>query len=248
MRVAVMGATGRIGRYTVDALMQSGHETVPISRSTGVDAYTGAGLDEALVDVDVVVDVSNTRSQGETGIVDFFGTVSGNLLAAEDRAGVGHHVLLSIVGIDHHQNVPHYAGKREQERRVTAGPIPWSVVRATQFHDFAAMVAGWTLRDGTATIAPLLVQPIAQQEVGEMLAEIATGAPLGRPIDIAGPETQDLVDMARRTFAARGQEVRLVPTWRGPFDSSMAGEVLLPADGARLGTVTFEDWLAAGAQ
>jgi uncharacterized protein YbjT (DUF2867 family) len=248
MRVAVVGATGRIGQYTVDALTRSGHETVPISRSSGVDARTGAGLDEALAGVDVVVDVSNTQSQGEAEIVDFFGTVTGNLLAAEERAGVGHHVLLSIVGIDHDQPVPHYAGKREQERRVAAGPIPWSVVRSTQFHDFAAMVAGWTLQDGTATVAPLLVQPIAPQEVGEILAEVATGKPLGHAIDIAGPGTEDLVDMARRTFAARGEKVRLVPTWRAAFDMSMAGEVLLAGDDARLGRVTFDDWLDAGAR
>jgi uncharacterized protein YbjT (DUF2867 family) len=194
--------------------------------------------------VDVVVDVCNTRSQDEAQIVDFFGTVTGNLLAAEDRVGVGHHVLLSIVGIDHDQHVPHC----EQERRVMAGPIPWSIVRSTQFYDFAAMVAGWTLHDGTATIAPVLVQPIAQWEVGAMLAEVATGAPLGRTIEIAGPETQDLVDMARRTFAARGEKVRLMPTWRGLFDMSMAGEVLLPGDGARLGSITFDDWLAGGAR
>lgn len=248
MRIAVMGATGRIGRFTVEALTQLGHETVPISRSTGVDAYTGAGLDEALAGVDVLVDVTNTRSQDEAEIVDFFGTITGNLLAAEERAGVRHHVLLSIVGIDHDQHVPHYAGKREQERRIMAGPISWSIVRATQFHDFAATVVSWTLRDGTAAIPPLLVQPIDQQEVGQMLAEVAVGAPLGRSIDIAGPDTQALVDMARRTFAARGEQIRLVPTWRGPFDTSMAGEVLLPGEGARLGRVTFEDWLAAGAQ
>lgn len=247
MRIAVMGATGRIGRYTVAALQRSGHETVPLSRSTGIDAYVGAGLDEALAGVDVVVDVCNTRAQDDATIVDFFGTTTGNLLAAEARVGVGHHVLLSIVGIHHGQRVPHYVGKREQERRLMAGPIPWSVVRSTQFHDFAAMAAGWTLEDGTATIAPLLVQPIDQREVGEMLAEVATGAPLGGRVDIAGPEVQDLVDMARRTFAARGEQVRLVPSWRGSFDTSMAGEVLLPDDGARLGSVTFDDWLAAGA-
>jgi uncharacterized protein YbjT (DUF2867 family) len=248
MRVAVMGATGRIGRYTVDALTRSGHETVPIARSTGVDGYTGVGLDDALAGVDAVVDVSNTRSQDEVEIVDFFGTATRNLLAAEDRASVEHHVLLSIVGLDHERHAPHYAGKREQERLVKAGPIPWTVVRSTQFHDFAAMVAGWTLQDGTATIPPLLVQPIAQQEVGEMLADVATGPPLRRAMDIAGPEPQDLVDMARRTFTARGEQVRLVPTWRGVFDTSMAGEVLLPEGGARLGSVTFDDWLASGAR
>jgi uncharacterized protein YbjT (DUF2867 family) len=248
MRVAVIGATGRIGRCTTDKLARSGHETVSISRSTGVDAYTGTGLDAALAGVDVVVDVCNTRSADEAEIIDFFGTITGNLLAAEDRAGVAHHVLLSIVGLEHDRHVAHYAGKREQERRVLAGPIPWSIVRSTQFHDFAAMIAGRTLRDGVATIAPLLVQPIDQRDVAAFLVEVATRAPLGRQIDIAGPETQDLVDMARRTFAARGEQVRLIPTWRGLYDTSMAGEVMLPGDGARLGTITFDDWLAAGAR
>jgi uncharacterized protein YbjT (DUF2867 family) len=131
---------------------------------------------------------------------------------------------------------------------VREGSVPFTIVRATQFHDFAAMVAGWTEQDGTATIAPLLVQPIAPGDVGEILAEVATGEPSGGTIDIAGPDTQDLVDMARRTYAARGQEIRLVPTWRGNFDTSMAGEVLLPGPGARLGRTTFEDWLAAGAR
>src|SRR4051794_22505013 len=148
MRIAIAGGTGRIGRHTADALTGSGHETVLISRSAGVDAYTGAGLDEALAEVDAVVDVSNTQSQDEAEIIDFFGTITGKLLTAEDRAGVRHHVLLSIVGLDHDQHVPHYAGKREQERRVTAGPVPYSIVRATQFHDFAAMVATWTMADG----------------------------------------------------------------------------------------------------
>jgi uncharacterized protein YbjT (DUF2867 family) len=244
----VAGASGRIGRFTVDALSASGHEVVQISRALGVDAYAGTGLDDALADVDAVIDTVNTPSQDKAEIVDFFGTITTNLLAAEERAGVGHHVLLSIVGIDHHHDVPHYAGKREQERLVAEGPVPWSIVRATQFHDFAAMVASWTLQNGTATIAPLLVQPIAPQDVGEILADVATHPPLGRRIDIAGPQTQDLVDMARRTFAARGEEVELVPTWRGVFDTSMAGEVLLPGDEVRLGRITFDEWLASGAR
>jgi uncharacterized protein YbjT (DUF2867 family) len=159
---------------------------------------------------------------------------------------VRHHVLLSIVGIEKGQRVPHYAGKREQERLVTMGPIPCSVVRSTQFLDFAVQVAGWTLQDGTATIAPLLVQPIAHEDVGRVLVDVATSDPLGRHVDIAGPETQDLVDMACRTFEARGEKVRLVPTWRGAFDTSMAGEVLRPDDRARLGRTTFDDWLTDG--
>lgn len=248
MRIAVAGATGRIGRLTIAALERAGHQTVPVSRSAGVDAYVGTGLDAALQGADAVIDSTNVSSNDEAEIVDFFGTTTRNLLAAGERAGVRHHVLLSIVGIDHGQPVAHYAGKREQERLVTGGPVPWSIVRATQFHDFAAMVAGWAEQDGVATIAPLLVQPIAPADVAAVLAEIAAGAPLRAKLDVAGPETQDLVDMARRTFAARGQDIKLVPTWRGIFGLHMAGEVLLPGEGARLTSTTFADWLAAGAR
>jgi len=248
MRIAVAGATGRIGQLTVDALEDAGLEAVPVSRKGGVDAYTGAGLDAALRGADAVIDATNTQAQDEAETVGFFGTVTRNLLAAGQAACVRHHVLLSIVGIDHGQRSAHYAGKREQERLVKAGPVPWTIVRATQFHDFAAMVAGWALRDGAATIAPLLVQPIAPADVAAVLAETAAGAPLMTTLDIAGPRTEDLVDMARRTFAARGQDVTLVPTWRGIFGLDMAGEVLLPGPGARLTPATFDDWLAAGAR
>jgi uncharacterized protein YbjT (DUF2867 family) len=248
MRIAVAGGTGRIGRLTIAALDQAGHQTVALSRSAGVDTYTGAGLADALRGADAVIDVTNTQARDEAEIVDFFGTTTKNLLAAEERAGVSHHVLLSIVGLDHKQHVPHYAGKLEQERLVASGPVPWSIVRATQFHDFAAMAAGWVERDGTATIAPLLVQPIAHADVAAVLADVAVAAPLGARLDIAGPETQDFVDMARRTFAARGQDIRLIPTWRGVFGLDMAGEVLLPGDDAILGATTFDDWLAAGAR
>jgi uncharacterized protein YbjT (DUF2867 family) len=213
-----------------------------------VDVRDGTGLVEALAGADAVIDASNNRSQDEAEIVDFFGTTSRNLLSAERQAGVRHHVLLSVVGIDNDQRVPHYSGKREQERLVTAAPIPWTIVRSTQFHELAARVAGSAERDGVAPIAPLLVQPIAPSEVGEILAEVATGDPLDAMMEIAGPDTQDFVDMARRTFAVRGHDIKLVPTWRGAFDTSMAGEVLLPGPNARIAPTSFEDWLAAGAR
>src|SRR4051794_40194926 len=211
MRVAVVGATGQIGSYAVAALEQAGHDAVRISRSIGVDVYSGTGLTEALAGVHAVIDASNNRSQDEAEIVDFFGTTSRNLLAAEQQAGVRHHVLLSVVGLDNDQRVPHYSGKREQERLVTAGAIPWSIVRSTQFHELAGRVARSAEQDGVATIAPLLVQPIAPSEVGQILAEVATSEPLNAKLDVAGPQTQDFVDMARRTLAARGEEIKLVP-------------------------------------
>jgi uncharacterized protein YbjT (DUF2867 family) len=247
MRIAVAGATGRIGRLTITALERAGHQAVSVSRRAGVDAYTSAGLDDALKGADAVIDATNTSARGEAEIVDFFGTTTRNLLAVGERAGVRHHVLLSIVGVDHGQAVPHYAGKREQEHLVTSGPLPWTIVRATQFHDFAAMTAAWTEQDGVATVAPLLMQPIAHADVAGVLAETAAADPRRGRLDIAGPQTQDLVDMARRTFAARGQDITLVPTWRGTFGLDMAGEVLLPGEEARLMPGTFADWLAAGA-
>jgi uncharacterized protein YbjT (DUF2867 family) len=248
MRIAVAGATGRIGHLTIASLEDAGHQAVKISRRAGVDAYTGDGLADALRGADAVIDSTSTGSQDREQVIDFFGTVTRNLLAAEEKAGVRHHVLLSIVGLDKNARAPHYDGKREQERLVSAGPVPWSIVRATQFHDFAAMVAGWTERDGVATIAPLLIQPIAMADVAAVLAEVAAGAPLNDRLDVAGQETQDLVDMARRTFAARGQDITLVPTWRGVFGLDMAGEVLLPGESARLTSGTFGEWLAAGAR
>jgi uncharacterized protein YbjT (DUF2867 family) len=248
MRVAVAGATGNIGTHTVAALERDGHEAVPISRSLGVDLLTGEGLDEALAGVDAVVDATNAPVADASATVEYFGTTTRNLLAAEQRAGVRHHVLLSIVGIQSIEGNAHYAGKREQERLVAEGPVPWTIVPATQFHDFAAMVASWTEQDGVAPIAPLLVQPIAPADVGDILAEVATGEPQGRYADVAGPETQDLVDMARRTHQVQGRKVKLVPTWSGLFGLTMAGNALLPGDGARIAPTTFDDWLAAGAR
>ncbi|GAA0898760.1 SDR family oxidoreductase [Pseudonocardia zijingensis] len=244
MRIAVAGATGNIGALTVDVLERGGHEVVRISRALGVDLSTGEGLDAALTGVDAVVDVLNGPAGDPAEAVAFFGGTTRTLLAAEERAGVRHHVLLSIAGVDRVEGNAHYAGKREQERLVVAGPIPWTIVPATQFHDFAEMVARWTEQDGVATIAPLLVQPVAPGDVAGVLAEVATGEPLGRHPDLAGPDPQDLVDMARRTLAARGRDVKLVPTWSGLFGPDMAGDALLPADGARIAPTTFDEWLA----
>jgi uncharacterized protein YbjT (DUF2867 family) len=248
MRIAVAGATGNIGARAVSALERDGHEAVGISRSLGVDLITRDGLDAALEGVDAVVDATSSPPISADETREYFGTTTRNLLAAEERAGVRHHVLLSIVGIAQTEGgTAHYSGKREQERLVEDGRVPWTIVPATQFHDFAGLAASWTERDGVATIAPLLVQPIAPDDIADVLAEVATGQPQGRYVDVAGPETQDLVDMARRTLAVHGRKVKLVPTWSGPLDVSMAGNVLLPGENARIAPTTFDDWLAAGA-
>lgn len=244
MRIAVAGATGNIGARVVAALQGAGHDVVAISRSNGVDLSTGEGLDATLAGVQAVVDAISAPPTDRDSTVDYLGTATRNLLAAEDRAGVGHHVLLSIVGIHGIDGNPHYAGKREQERLIEAGSVPWTIVPATQFHDFAEMVVSWTERDGRAEIAPLLVQPIDPDDVAAVLAEIVAGDPQGRYADVAGPQTQDLVDLARRTLAARGRDVTLVPTWSSIFGVEMAGNALLPGAGARIAPTTFDQWLS----
>ena len=246
MRVAVIGGTGNVGRETVAALRAKGHDPVVVARSKGVDVITGEGLDAVLEGVDAVVDVTNIEAPDSATAENFFATETQNLQAAEQRAGVGHHVLLSIVGLNAVEGNAHYAGKRVQEVMVTDGAIPWTIVAATMFFDFGAMVADWTRTDdGTAIVPPLLVQPVAVADVADVLAEVAVGKPLGRTIEIAGPDTHDLVDMARRTLTARGDQVRLVASWReSPLGVEMAGEVLLPEDGARITPTTFETWLA----
>lgn len=248
MRIAVAGATGNIGARTAAALERDGHVVVRISRSLGVDLITGDGLDAALAGVDAVIDAISAPPIGPDETREYFATTTTNLLESEQRAGVRHHVLLSIVGIHKIDGgTAHYEGKREQERLIEAGQVPWTIVPATQFHDFAAMAASWTEQDGVALIAPLLVQPIAPDDIAEVLAEVALGTPQGRYVDVAGPETQDLVDMARRTHAVLGHSVKLVPTWSGPLGQELAGNVLLPGDDARIAPTTFEQWLASGA-
>jgi uncharacterized protein YbjT (DUF2867 family) len=247
MRVAVVGGTGLVGRHVVRALRRAGHDSVVVARSAGIDVVTGAGLAEALDGCDAVVDVLNLPTRDADDARTLFGRATRRVLSAEEEAGVRHHVLLSILSVDRVEGNAHYAGKREQEKLVAAGPVPATVLRAAQFHEFAGMVVDGTLRDGVARVPPLLVQPVAASDVGDVLAELATGPPHSGTIDLAGPEPQDLVDMARRTLDARGQTIRLLPTWDGAFGVEMAGNVLLPGPSARIAPTTFDDWLATQA-
>jgi uncharacterized protein YbjT (DUF2867 family) len=157
-------------------------------------------------------------------------------------------VVLSIVGIDRVKGNAHYAGKRAQERVALAGPVPATILRATQFFDYAAMVLRWTRHGQVATVPPLLIQPVAVTDVADVLVQVAAGAPQHGARELAGPEPQDLVDMGRRLLAARGESLRLLPSWGGRFGVELAGEVLLPGPAAQIAPTTFETWLAAQAQ
>ena len=237
-------APGAVGAHTVLALQRAGHVPVVLTRSQGVDLETGAGLDNALAGVDALVDVTNFRPNEPAATRMMFETATRHLLAAEERAGVRHHVLLSIVGVDRIEGNAHYAGKREQERLVTEGPVPWTIVPATQFHDFAAVVASWTEQDGVAAISHRCSSSRSRPRTWPTSSRKLLPRHPWVGESKSRTEPQDFVDMARRTLAARGDSLRLVPSWRNRvFGVEAAGEVLLPGADARLAATTFDAWL-----
>ncbi len=240
MRIAVVGGTGLTGRHVVEALAGRGHEPVVLARATGVDLVTGAGLDTALTGVEAVVDVSNVATQRRSVAVRFFDRAGRHLIAAAERAGVRHLVTLSIVGVDRVRS-PYYAGKLRQEEIVRGGPVPWTVLRATQFHEFAGQVLA-AVPGRVALVPAMTVQPIAVREVAAALAGLATGPARQMAPELAGPAVESLVDMARRLIAAGGARRRPVLSLRLP---GTGGPGLLPTGPGPRGTQTFTEWLAA---
>ena len=244
MRIAVAGGTGTVGRHVVDVAWERGHDVVVLARSEGVDLTTGEGLSRRLAGVDAVVDVSNVATQRRSEAQRFFRAVTTALLAAEAEQGVGHHVVLSIVGVD---QVPlgYYAGKRLQEQLVADGPVPWSVLRATQFHEFAEQSLGF-VRLGPVSLVPrMLSQPVAAREVAEALVDLAAAGPSGRVPDLAGPERHDVARLARRFVRARGMRRAVLPLRvPGAAGRAMRSGVLTPQGEGPRGRITFAQWLA----
>ena len=245
MRIAVAGGTGVVGRHTVDAVRAAGHDAVVLSRSHGVDLVTARGLDTALAGVDAVIDVAGIETLKASAAIEFFTAATGNLVAAAADAGVAHVVLLSIVGID---RIPYdyYAGKIAQEKVVEASRVPWTIQRATQFHEFAAQMFE-RAKIGPLHLAPnARTQPVAAREVGERLAALAAGGAQGRVRDFAGPREERLADMVRafaRSAGYRGWVPALnVP---GPQMAGMRAGLALPGPDADLGSQTFSEWLVA---
>ena len=209
MRIVVVGGTGLIGSQVVARLRDAGHEAVVAAPSTGVDTLTGAGVDEALAGADVVVDVSNSPSFADDDVMRFFTTSTRTLLDAEARAGVGHHVILSIVGTDR-TDAGYLRAKVAQEDLVRGSGRGWSVVRATQFFEFARSIADGATADGVVRIPPVAFQPVASADVARTVAEVATGAPLDGMVELAGPERLRFDEFIRSALAAQGDEREVV--------------------------------------
>lgn len=244
MKIAVAGGTGMVGHHVVEVAHERGHETVVLSRSTGVDLLAGTGIAEALAGVDAVVDVASVQTQNADESREFFGTVTRHLLAAEKEAGVGHHVALSIVGVDLAPG-GYYAGKVLQEELVAAGDVPWTVLRATQFHEFASQI------HGAVTVGPLVLvpvmrsEPVAAREVAERLVELAAGKPSGRVADLGGPQERRMADMVRAYARRIGDRRRVLQVpLPGTLGKGMRNGSLITRAGADHGTTTFDVWLA----
>ncbi|HCS61350.1 MAG TPA: 3-beta hydroxysteroid dehydrogenase [Microbacterium sp.] len=245
MKIAVAGGTGVVGKPTVDAVRGAGNEAIVLSRSQGVDLLTRKGLDAALAGVDAVIDTTNVTTLKAQASTEFFTTATKNLIDAASDAGVRHLVSLSIVGIDQ-MPYDYYAGKLAQEKVVEASLVPWTIQRATQFHEFAAQLFTRG-KVGPLHLAPRArTQPIAARDVGERLAVLAAGEAQGRVADLAGPQEEALDEMIKsyaRSIGHRGW----MPSVNLPTKQmkGMRDGLALPGTGAILTTQTFSEWLAA---
>ncbi|MFD4635877.1 SDR family oxidoreductase [Lentzea sp. NPDC058436] len=242
MRVAVAGGTGAVGRHVVRELERTGQDAVVLSRSSGVDLTTGDGLVERLKGCDAIIDVSNRMALREKAAVEFFGTVTRNLLDAGERAGVRHLVALSIVGLDK-VDTGYYKGKRRQEELVGGGSLPWTILRATQFHEFAEPLLDQA-RGPFVVVPRMLSRPVATVDVAARLVELV-GRPGGFVLPIAGPREWRMEEMAKRLAKARGDRKVLIPvTLPGRVGKAMTGGALLPQGPFTEATRTFEEHLA----
>jgi uncharacterized protein YbjT (DUF2867 family) len=245
MRIVVIGGTGLIGSRVVGRLTDQGHQAVPAAPSTGVDTVTGEGLAAALAGADVVVDVSNSPSFDAEEARAFFETATANVLAAEADAGVGHHVVLSVVGVDRSPGIGYFRAKVVQEQLVAAGPVPYTIVRATQFFEFLGGIADGATVDGTVRLGPVAIQPMAADDVAAAVAGAAVGAPVKGVVEVGGPERYRLDELIRSVLADRGdpREVVTDPA-AGYFGAVLTEGELVPGDGATLAPTHLADWSA----
>jgi len=242
MKIAVIGGTGLIGSQVVRDLKAAGHEAVPHSQSTGVDVIGGQGLEEAVAGADVVVNLTNSPTFDEASPA-FFRTSMDNLLAAAHKGGVGHAVILSIVGVDRVPALDYYGAKVLQEDILKAGPIPYSIVRATQFMEFMDAVLSWTADADTVRLPATPIQPIAAKDVAAAVAEVAVGAPLNGVHNIGGPEIFPLDELGRITLSHKGDHRTVVTDPTAGMFAAVEGDVLTDKD-AHLATTRYTDWLA----
>ena len=247
MKIVVIGGTGLIGSRLVNQLRDQGHEAVAASPKSGVNTLTREGLAGVLNGASVVVDVSNAPSWEDAAVMNFFETSTRNLLAAEAAAGVGHHVALSVVGTDRMLESGYFRAKLVQENLIKSSSIPYSIVRATQFYEFIKGIADFSTNGNTVHLPHVLFQPMAADDVARAVGRAAVGSPVNGTVDVAGPEQSHLDQVIRRGLAAIRDPREVVADPHARYYGIAAEEhTLVPENGATLGKIRFEDWLAQG--
>jgi uncharacterized protein YbjT (DUF2867 family) len=245
VKIIVIGGTGLIGSKVATKLRNSGFEAVEASRTSGVNTMSGRGLAAALADASVVIDVSSPPTFDGAQALEFFETSTGNLLSAEAATGVRHHVALSVVGADRLSESGYMRAKLAQEKLIKDGTIPYSIIRATQFFESIHKLAGLSTDGATVHVPPVLVQPIAGDDVASMLSDVSAADPLNGTIELAGPEQFRADELTRRRLIARHDSREIIADPRARFFGARVGErTLLPAEEAHLAATRLEDWLA----
>lgn len=248
MRIVVIGGTGLIGSRLIIQLREHGHEAFAAAPDTGVNTVTGEGLAEALVGAHVVVDVSNSPSFADADVLDFFSRSTTNLLAAEEAAGVGHHVALSIVGAERLPASGYLRAKVAQEKLLRNGDVPYSIVRATQFYEFTEAIAQAATTGGEVRLSTGRFQPMAADDVVARLAPVVVGQPLDGICEIGGPVAHRMSDFVRAALAAKGDPRTVVPDGSAAyFGAVLSGDELVPGPQARLSATTYDEWVSARA-
>jgi uncharacterized protein YbjT (DUF2867 family) len=244
MKIVVIGGTGLIGSKAVALLTDHGHEAVAAAPNTGVNTITGEGLKEVLRGADVVVDVSNSPSFADDDVMAFFRTATANIAEAAKEAGVGHYVALSIVGVERSPEIGYFRAKAAQEELVRESGIPFSIVHATQFFEFAGGIADTSMVDGAVRLPNAGVRPIAAAEVSAAVARTAAGAPTNGVHEVAGPEVFGLDEWVRTVLAARNDSREVVTDPTAPYFGAVPGDKeLLPGPNAELAKTTLTEWL-----
>jgi len=249
MKIVVIGGTGLIGSRLVRKLSEEGHEAVAAAPSSGVNSITGEGLANALKGASAVVDVTNSPSWEDEAVLKFFETSTRNLLAAEAAASVGHHVALSVVGTERLVESGFFRAKLAQEKLIQASPLPYTIVRATQFFEFVTKIADFATAGNQVRLPSALFQPMAADDVASALARIAVSAPARGTVEIGGPEQFHLDELARRALAAFHDRREVISDPQARYYGIRVSErSLVPGEGARLGATRFEDWLKQASQ
>jgi uncharacterized protein YbjT (DUF2867 family) len=244
MKIVVIGGTGLIGSKVVALLRERGHEVLAASPRSGVDTVTGAGLAAALSGAQVVVDVANSPSFEDRAVLAFFEASGRNLRAAEAEAGVRHHVTLSVVGTDRLHDSGYFRAKRAQERLIESGATPYTLVRATQFHEFVGAIAQSCAQGPALRVSTAQLQPIAADDVAAAVAEAALAAPVNGIVDIAGPVRASMAAIVERYLAAMDDPRPVIADPAARYFGTVLAEGSLVPDGdARLGAIRFDDWL-----